>query len=231
MEVKVIQAETCSFAQEWPQDFTVVPDDTQYVISVDPAPFDIEKTPSDVTEEQDWLVVSVVGFHKEDVFLETQHSARNENPDQTVNWIFEFSRRYGTRTVIIEVVAYQKTLAWLVDKEAEKRKHYLIIEQFKDKRSKYDRITQAILLIGPYGHLYVRASCSQFLTEYGAYGVGYRGHDDHLDSFSIAVAWMKRLLRSDEAIEAEYRRLRDEDDGRFLEDKEKKTEEGFQSCP
>lgn len=230
MEVKIIQAEKCSFDSAWAQDFTVVPDDIEYTISIDPAPVDIDKKPGDVQEDRDWLVVSVLGFSKDDVYLECQHSAKNESPDQTVNKVFEFSRTYKTREVIVEAVAYQKTLAWLIDKESQERHHYLTVELYKDRRSKYDRITQAFLSVGPYGRLHVRSGCVQFLTEFGSYGVGYKGHDDHLDSAAIGISSKKKLLRSDKDIEGEYRRLREEDEGRLLEDKEV-PEEVYQSCP
>lgn len=230
MEVTIIQAEKCSFDSEWPVDFTVVPDGIEYVISIDPAPVDIDKKPGEVSEDRDYLVVSVVGFFKDDVYLETQHSAKNEDPDETADAVFRFSKLYNTRNVVVEAVAYQKTLAWLIEKESKERKHYLVIELFKDRRSKYDRITQAFLTVGPYGRLHVRSGCVQFLTEFGSYGVGYKGHDDHLDSCSIAICSRTKVLQSDAVLEGEYRRLREEDEGRLLEDKQI-DEEVFQSCP
>jgi hypothetical protein len=232
MEVKIVKSEETSFDINWAQDYTVYPDNTQFIISVDPAPFDIEQV--EATEKQDWLVVSAVGFspvigapREEDTWIDKQHSAKNEKPDVTVNKIFEMCRLYNTREVVIESVAYQKVLAWLVEREMEVRRQYLTIHQFTDKRAKYDRITQAYIAIGPYGRLHVRSSCDQFLTEFGGYGVGYKGHDDHLDSPSIAIAWRKRRLLSDKDLEGEFTRLREED-----EPEDVAEEQGnYLSCP
>lgn len=231
MEVKIVEAEKCSFDSSWPQDFTVAPEDTEYIISIDPAPVDIDVVPGQEDEKRDWLVVSVVGFHKDDVWVETQHSAKNEDPDKTADAVFRFSTTYKTREVHVEAVAYQKTLAWIIDKESQERRHYLTVNLYKDKRSKYDRITQAFLSVGPYGRLHVRSSCVQFLTEFGAYGLGYKGHDDHLDSVAIAISVRQRKLLSDSAIEGEYKRLREEDDGGRLIEERTDDQETYQSCP
>lgn len=223
MEVQIIQAEKLSFDLDWFQDFGTVPDGVEYVLSIDPAPVDITKV---ADEKQDWQVLTVVGFFQEDCWVECQHAAKNEDPDSLLNKVFEWSRYYKTLTVIVEAVAYQKVLMWYMDKEMTKRRVYLMIEKYIDKRSKYDRITQAILAYGPYGHLYVRKTCTGLLTEAGGYGLGYKGHDDHLDSLAIALSWKRRMLLPDSAIEGEYRKLYD-DDG------EERDEQpaGYLSCP
>lgn len=241
MECQIISAEKCSFSLDWFVDFTVVPDGIEYVISIDPAPVDIDNPGEDL--DRDSLVVTVVGFTSShiangavDVWVEAQHSAKNEAPDETANAVFDFSRTYNTRTVIIEWVAYQRTLAWFIQEEMKRRRHWLTIEKFEDRRKKTDRIVQTILAVGPYGRLHVRAACVQLLTEAAAFGVGYAGHDDHLDSLSIALAWKKLgALLADDAIEGEFRRLREEDRAlthkREEDVEEEVRESGYQSCP
>jgi hypothetical protein len=232
MEVTIVKAEATSFDLDWPQPYTVYPDNARFVISVDPAPFDPRVKEDD--PKKDWQVISAVGFspvigepREEDVWVDKQHGAKNEEPDKTINKIFEFCKLYNTREVVIEGVAYQKTLAWFLEKEMEARRFYLVVHLFQERRSKFDRITQTYLAIGPYGRLHVRSECDQFLTEFGGYGVGYTGHDDHLDSPSIAIAWRKRRLLPDKDLEGEFKRLRDEDGP----EEDEQDEGSYLSCP
>ena len=87
---------------------------------------------------------------------------------------------------MVESVAYQSTLAWLVTQEMTRRREYTPIEEFTDPRSKYNRIVDTLNGPASNGKLWAKPTHSEFINPFCAYDDV--PHDDLLDALSIALA-------------------------------------------
>lgn len=215
MECKIIDASLSAFRAQWLVMWDVLPDDMDFIIVVDPA--------SSEAKTADDSAVGVLGFWKDEVYLVAVTAATGMMPDAITNKIFEYSLEYKTRTVIIETVAYQRILAWYVEKESLARRYYLNVQKFDDKRKKSDRIVQAFVSIAPYGKFKVHPSHQKFIEQFTGYSETYRGKVDVLDMVAIGISSKKGQQFSDAAIEGEYAKLKESDDD--------VPELEFQSCP
>ena len=87
--------------------------------------------------------------------------------------------------MIVETVAYQKTLAWLLKKAMQNQKRYFVIKEQSDRRSKYDRIVDG--LSGPASNeiLYVKKEHTEFISQFRTYP--NVSHDDLIEATAVAV--------------------------------------------
>jgi hypothetical protein len=103
----------------------------------------------------------------------------------------ELALRHGCARVVVESVAYQRTLEWLLKKEMQRRGIYFVITDTSEiskrtSRSKHTRIVNVLSGPASQRHLHVRKSHTAFITQWTEYRPGI-GHDDILDSSSLAV--------------------------------------------
>lgn len=215
MECKIVDSSLAAFRAQWLVMWDVLPDDMDFLLVVDPA--------SSEAKGADDSAVGVLGFWKDEIYLVDYTAATGMMPDAITNKLFEYSLEYKTRNVVIETVAYQKILAWYVEKESASRRYYLNVMKFDDKRKKSDRIVQAFVSIAPYGKFKTHPSHQKFIEQFTSYSETYRGKVDVLDMVAIGISSKKGRQFSDAAIEGEYRKLQEEDDNI--------PEPEFQSCP
>lgn len=200
-ECRLVVPEENSFRAEWLQFFGFgeerpePPKHEMWIeMAVDPVP-----PPSKVQLEQglkkkDYEAFAVVGRWRGDYYLlETVHN-RGHEPNWTVNTFFELCQRWQPRKVIVEAVAYQATLAWLLRKGMQKTGRYWAIEEFKDKRQKYKRIVDGLSGVAAEGHLFVRRSQTMFLGQFQHYpGKNPAGQfDDVLEAVAVAAGSLQR---------------------------------------
>lgn len=200
-ECKLVVAEENSFNTDWLKFFgqgekqPEPPRHEMWIeIAIDPVP-----PPSKVQLEQglkkkDYEAFAVVGRWRGDYYLLESVYNRGHEPNWTVNTFFELCQRWNPRKVIVESVAYQATLAWLLRKGMQKTGRYWAIEEFKDKRAKYKRIVDGLSGVASEGHLYVRRSQSMFISQFQHYpGKNPAGQfDDVLESVAVAAGSLQR---------------------------------------
>lgn len=202
MECQLISGELQAFVREWLQYWNAYPEDGECVIVVDPASSE-EKT-------ADFFAIAVLCFYGKNIYLLDYHLARGMMPDAACDKIFEFVKTYKATQLVVETVAYQKILAWYLRKEIEKRRVYIHVHEYDDKRKKDDRIVQSITQVAPYGNLWIREGMTEFEEVFQLYGPGYRGKVDLLDAVSIGIAWkLQGYIRDPETLEGEFQRLRE----------------------
>ena len=99
---------------------------------------------------------------------------------------FRLCVKWHPRCVVVETVAYQKTLSWLLKKAMQAKKQYFVIKEYRDRRKKYDRIVDG--LSGPAANesLFISLDHVDFISQFRAYPAV--SHDDLIEAVAIGVA-------------------------------------------
>lgn len=192
-------------------------DETWVEMAIDPVP-----PPSDLQlakglKDKDYESIAVGGRYKGKYYLLDLAYNRGHDPTWTVQTVFDLAKRWRVRKIIVESVAYQRVLAWLLREAMKKTGRYWMVEEFVDKRKKFNRITDSLVGIASEGALYVRRSQYGFITQFQHYpGKNPEGqHDDNLESVAILMQSLQKSFVGDVA-DDHY--LRDEDGLERLED-------------
>ncbi len=195
-ECKLVVAEENAFRTDWLQFFGVgeakpePPRHEMWIeIAIDPVPPPTKTQLEQGLKKKDYEAFAVVGRWRGDYYLLESVYNRGHEPNWTVNTFFDLCQRWSPRKVIVEAVAYQATLAWLLRKGMQKTGRYWAIQEFKDKRSKYKRIVDGLSSVASEAHLYVRRSQTMFISQFSHYpGKNPQGQfDDVLESVAVAT--------------------------------------------
>lgn len=200
-ECRLITPETCAFRFEWLQFFgdkeatpEPPPHEMWIEMAIDPVPPPSEIQIAKGFANKDFEAFAVVGRYQNKYYLLETSYNRGHEPNWTVAEFFRLRSRWNPRKCIVESVAYQRTLAWLL-REAQKRTgRYTVIEEFTDKRKKVDRIKDALSGPSSEGALFLRRNQTEFISQFTHYpGKNPDGdHDDVIDAVSIAVTSLSR---------------------------------------
>lgn len=187
-ECILISPETCAFKESWLRFYEVEPERQlmTVVIVVDPVPPPTEIQIKKGFKGKDYEAFSVVGKYKGDFFLLEYSTNRGHEPDWTIAEFFRLAMKWRPRCVVVETVAYQKTLAWLFKVAMQHQKQYFVIKEYRDKRKKYDRIVDGLSGPASNGHFFIRKEHLDFISQFRAYH--NIKHDDLLEATAIAVA-------------------------------------------
>lgn len=191
MECKLVAAEHLAFRPNWlrkrPDDW-VPARGMQCVLAVDPVPPPSEAQLAKGLRGKDYEVVAVVGRAAGEYHLLDYRTTQNAEPNWTMTQIFDLAARFRVMKIVIESVAYQRVLKWLLEKEMQRRGVYYAVVVPKDKRPKYNRILSTLSGPASQGHLWCSPLHTDFILQFESYGLGYRGHDDLIDAVSMGVA-------------------------------------------
>lgn len=205
MECKLVAEEASSFRLGWLKVFDEkdLPKGMWYGVAIDPASSE-EKT-------ADQTAIVMLGFHGPKVYLMDYFMGRGTMPDQVVNEMFRMIFKWRPRYIAVETIHYQKILAWYVRREMDQQRIYIPVREFRDKRKKSDRITQAIGDVAAHGNLFYRGeSQKEFLEAFVSYYPNFPGHDDLLDAIAIGES-AKTFFTGNEDLEGEYLEIREEE--------------------
>lgn len=185
-ECKLISPETSSFIEGWLKFYTVHPEHMAVVIVIDPVPPPTDIQIAKGLKGKDYEAFAVVGKAKGKFFLLEYSLNRGHEPDWTIMEFFRLCTKWHPRCVVVETVAYQKTLSWLLKKAMQVHKQYFVIKEYRDKRKKYDRIVDGLSGPASNGVLFIRTEHTDFISQFRAYPA--ISHDDLIESVAIAVA-------------------------------------------
>ncbi len=186
MECTLVSPETAAFRKEWLKYYKLLPEHMTIVIFIDPVPPPTTIQIAKGMRGKDYESFAVVGKHKGDYYLLDTVYNRGHEPDWTVNTFFELCTKWRPRTVVVETVAYQQTLSWLLKKAMQVRRQYFVIKEYKDRRKKFDRIVDGLSGVASNGHLFVHAEQHEFITQFTRYPAVK--HDDVIESVAGAVS-------------------------------------------
>lgn len=199
-ECKVISEELASFKVENLRYWDTLPIRPTYVIAIDPA--------SSEDKNADDNVVAVLAFYKDDVYLVDYKAAVGQDPEMVLATVFEFARSWRPIGIVVEAIAYQRVLAWYIEKGMREQRVYLPVYKVQDTRKKSDRIIQALGETSGYQRLYCKPSHLKFVEQFTEYSPTARMHDDVLDAVSMGITWAEKQGVND-WIEGEYENVED----------------------
>ena len=222
MECKLITPETSVFREEWlqfygPGEKEKVPDwnEMWVEIVIDPVPPPSEAELKKGLQGKDYEAITAIGKKNNKFYLLETTYNRGHEPSWTVAEFFRMCVKWRPKKVLVESVAYQRTLVWLIQKAMQQAGQYWRVDAFTDKRSKYQRILDGIT--GPVSNRQLWISRSdhvEFMSQFISYP-NVR-HDDVLETVAIGLMSLQNSFMSQEeenfnykVIEAEITDLKD----------------------
>lgn len=192
MECKLITSEKAAFRPMWLKYYDEAPKGSTNVLAIDPTPPPSERQAANLFRDKDYEALAVVGRVKGDYYLLDYIQSRGHEPNWTITRIFELAQKWRVSTIVVESIAYQRMLKWLLEKEMQRRGVYYIVKDTKvggksDRRPKFTRITDALSGVSSNAHFFVRPEHSEFILQFCSYGLGYRGSDDLLEAVAVAT--------------------------------------------
>jgi hypothetical protein len=185
MECRVIASEKSSFRQEWLQFYDEDDGDGFVVLAIDPA--------SSTSKTADDQVLIAVRFRRGRITVLEYTAEKGEDPDALWVSFVRMVRAYRPRKVVIESVAYQRTLRWYFEKRMREAGFWVVINPDQDarkkadRRQKADRIIQALTTPAALGQLYIRKTHLKLIDQFISFAPDIEMHDDVLDALAMAV--------------------------------------------
>jgi len=194
MECTVIAEETAAFRRESLQFFSVLPpeDELTTFVICDPVPPPSEREISQGLKDKDYEAWVVVGLWRDlrhgirKIFLCEYRLMRGHDPDWSVATFFELMERWKPIKLKVESVAYQRTLAWLIERAMRQRGRFLQVDaHVPEKRKKSYRIIDSIGAAVASSQLYVSPTHLEFIEQYASYPNVV--HDDLIEAVAVGV--------------------------------------------
>ena len=195
-ECKLISSETASFRLPWLKKYSMAPDGLMIAYAIDPTP---PPTPAALLKglsRKDFEAHVLWGASKDKRYLLDYKLMRGHEPTWSIKTFFEMQQKWRPFITLVESVAYQATLAWLLRKAMDQQRQWFAITEFTDKRSKFNRIITAHNGPASAGRLYIKDTDLEFLEQFGQYPE--INHDDLLDASSMALSRLEGLYVDDE---------------------------------
>lgn len=196
MECRIISPELASFQEPWLKEYDELPPEFDVVIAIDPAS-------SDNKDADDQVVMAVAfgrGTARGNVYILEYTANKGEMPDVAGAYVIQLKMRYKNRVrkIAVESVAYQKILAWYLEKLMSANRMWVPVDEIQDKRRKADRIVQEIVGIAANGRLHVKRKIhTKFCQQFIEYSPLTKMHDDVLETLAIAVISYKNVMTYD----------------------------------
>jgi hypothetical protein len=159
-ECKITAPELCDFRSEWLKPWDKLPPVMSHVLVLDPVPPPSEKKRMEGKVGTDYEAFAVLGSWGGNYYLREVSVNRGHDPSWTIREFFRLAMFYRVQEAIVETIAYQRVLAWLLREAMRHRRQYYQIKEFEDGGSKYHRIvdglngpaSNGVLLVPPSGH-------------------------------------------------------------------------------
>jgi hypothetical protein len=113
---------------------------------------------------------------------------RGHEPNWTINTFFYLAHKYRIARAVVESVAYQRTLKWMLEQEMRRRGIYYVIIPFVDKRKKATRIISTLSGVASQGLLNIGPEDTIFADQFANYSETYDDIDDDLDASAMALS-------------------------------------------
>lgn len=191
MECQLVAAESLSFRPNWLRYYEAdqLPRGMQCVLAIDPVPPPSETATAKSLAKKDFEAIAVVGRAQGEYYLLDYRLNKGHDPNWTAAMMFELGLQYRIMRVVVETVAYQRVLKWILEKEMARKGIYFATKDTKgDRRPKFVRIVTSLSGIAAQGHLWCRKEHTDFILQFQSYGPGFKGHDDLLEAVSIGVS-------------------------------------------
>lgn len=190
MECRLIGKESSLFRAPWLhiREFpNSAPKGTQAVLAIDPVPPPSPRQMAKGLENKDFEAHYVWGRVNGEYHLLDRDRSRGHEPSWTIATGFRLAMQWRVGAIVIDAVAYQRTLKWLLEQEMRRRGIWFTVIPIADGMSKFARINSVISGLATNGRLWVGPEHTEFIEQFEAYGPTYGGIDDDIDASALAL--------------------------------------------
>jgi len=221
MECRLISRETAQFRPNWLNVRSTgnsAPRGYYSVLAIDPVPPPSEQQMQRGLQTKDYETHYVwCRKGSEEYHLCDFDRSRGHQPSWTLATAFRLARLWRVGRIVVDAVAYQRTLKWLLEQEMKKTGIWYQVVPIADGMKKFARITNVVGGLATAGKLWIGPEHSIFAAQFEAFGPTYQGIDDDLDASALALQelhnpFLQRLdaatgeLRDDDVEELLYER-------------------------
>lgn len=185
-EVRIISRETAIFMPEWLRFYDEEPRGGQSVIFIDPTPPPKKGATERSIKKLDYEVIGVMTRARGEFFVREYFEMQGSSPEWLIAKFFELRWKYRPYKAVVEGVAYQAVLQWILEQEMKRRQQWTTVEMFNDIRSKPVRIQSLLHGNASNGKLWVKRSMTSFISQFTSYPAVE--NDDVLDGVAMGVA-------------------------------------------
>lgn len=182
MEMKLVTPENRAFKSNWLQPIDIMPKHTLNILSIDPVPPPSDREVAAGLKKKDYEVHMVIGHNNGNYYVREYKANRGHEPNWTVATFFELAIKYNVFLVVVEGIAYQRTLKWILEQEMRRRGIYFPVEAVTDVRKKYMKIVPPLARLGSGGKLFCASTHGDLISQFLDYPMV--DHDDHLDALA-----------------------------------------------
>ena len=193
-ECKIVSKENATFRANWLNFYKLLPERMQIVMAIDPVPPPSEIQIAKGMRTKDYEAFSVVGKYKEEFYLLDYSTNRGHEPSWTVSEFFRLGLKWRPTKILVESVAYQRTLAWLLKQSMKEKGIYFVVEEYVDNRKKFDRIVDGLSGISSEGRLHIKADQVDFISQFNEYP--HISHDDLIETVAKCCSVLQGISGS-----------------------------------
>lgn len=194
MECRLVSRETAQFRPTW---LNIRPEPNsaprgQYsVLAIDPVPPPSERQQQMGMKGKDWethyVWARTSGDNGTEYHLCDFARSRGHDPSWSIATGLGLARKWRVSRIVVDAVAYQRTLKWLFEKAMQRNGIYYQVIPVADGMKKFARITSVIGGLASDGRLWIGPEHSIFASQYEQFGPTYAGVDDDLDASALAL--------------------------------------------
>ena len=188
MEVRLTSTETNAFRPEWLKINLVKPTLPFCVLAIDPVPPPSQIQINRGLVGKDFEAHYVWGREGGEYFLMEGMRNRGHDPNWTINTFFHLAYKYKIARALVESIAYQRVLKWILEKEMQRRRMYYSIIPYVDTRAKTTRIISTFSGVASQGLINIGPEDTIFADQFVNYSEHYKDIDDDLDASAIALS-------------------------------------------
>lgn len=207
-ECRITSPELSTFRPRWLniREPGIRPRGTFNVLAIDPVPPPSDRQLAKGLQGKDYETHYVWGrLNNADAGTEYHlldfDRSRGHDPSWTCATAFRLARMYRVARIIVDAVAYQRTLKWILEQEMKKRGEWYSVVPIADGMKKFARIENVFNGLASSGQIFIGPEHIIFAEQFEAFGPTYSGVDDDLDASALAVQDISNpfLARLDES--------------------------------
>ncbi len=143
MECRLISSELTQFRPSWLNIRELPnsgPKGSFAVLGIDPVPPPSERQMAKGLQGKDWEAQYVWGRHRGEYHLLDFARNRGHEPSWSVATALGLARKWRVARIVVDAVAYQRTLKWFLEQEMKRRGVYFSVVPLDDKMAKLSSV-------------------------------------------------------------------------------------------
>lgn len=190
MECRLVSRETSQFRMPWLNirpPGVMAPRGAYSVLAIDPVPPPSDAQMARGLQGKDWECHYVWCRHEGEYHLCDFDRSRGHQPSWSVATALRLARLWRVGRIVVDSVAYQRTLKWLLEQGMQRTGVFYPIIPIDDGMKKFARISNVIGGLAADGRLWIGQDHTIFARQFEEFGPTYAGIDDDLDASAMAL--------------------------------------------